>query len=106
MFIRMSTKNSEEGKQTILPNVAAVIEFIKMRRKTTREKAVNLEREQSIPSEFEKQFLRQEDTNRVKFNPASADLKLLYPEGTGDAPSSEYSSVNATVNANFNKDKG
>ena len=97
MVIRMSEKYIERTKRAVLPNVAAVIDFIRQRRKTTREKAVHLERNKVIP-----EYLRSEDANRSKYNPAMADLKVLYPDGV--EPSVTHG-VDALVNANFQKDK-
>jgi hypothetical protein len=100
MVIRMSEKHIESTKRAVLPNVAAVIDFIRQRRKTTREKAVNLERNKPINPSSE--YLRSEDANRSKYNPAMADLKVLYPDGV--EPSVTHG-VDALVNANFQKDK-
>ena len=68
--------NQKATKRPVLPNVAAVIEFIRERRRTTREKAINLEQRSSTPSDYV--YLRKEDANREEFNPTMADLDMLY----------------------------
>lgn len=103
MVIKMAaSRELDDGSRAILPNVAAVIEFVKMRRKKTREKAVNLERAMPIPFDSSNKFLLREDANRAKYNPASADLKVLYPDGMEPT---QPLSLDRQVNANFQKDK-
>jgi hypothetical protein len=105
MVIRIGEAHVENVRQrAVLPNVAAVIEFVKLRRKTTREKAVNFERREPIPDDFVKDFLRKEDANRAKYNPLSADLKILYPD-TARSNDVDSASLDAQVNSNFSKDK-
>ena len=78
MVIRLKGIDFDQmaAKHPVLPNVAAVIEFIRERRKTTREKAINLEQRKSTPSDYV--YLRKEDANREEFNPTMADLDLLF----------------------------
>jgi hypothetical protein len=102
MVIKMSSDNVREARRAILPNVAAVIDFVKQRRRETREKAVNLERNIPIPADTSNKFLRREDANRAKYNPTSADLKVLYPDGV--EPTRPLT-IDAQVNANFQKDR-